>query len=116
MRRAASPSTATTKRWDANFAFGTGFADGRGHFIVQRPGRSRRRAFAVNDRPWNMEGWQYISNPAYGTGAGQSKHGARTHCSSITSACRNGIAGGIITGNPTSSVTGKSNELRDRLR
>ncbi len=71
--------------WDANFAFGTGFAGDRGHFIFS--GQAGRVAgIAVNDRPWNMEGWQYVSNPAFGTGAGQSHVGARAHCSSITSA------------------------------
>jgi len=90
--------------WDANFAFGTGFADERGHFIVS--GQAGRVAgIAVNDRPWNMQGWQFMTNPAFGTGAGQSLSVPERILVNQVSVS-NAIAGGIIT------ASGANNALK----
>jgi len=84
--------------WDANFAFGTGFADDRGHILVSAQA-NRVAGIAVNDRPWNLQGWQYMSNPAYGTGAGQTRTVPERILVNQVSV-DNGIAGGIITAGP----------------
>ena len=83
------------KTWDANFAFGTGFAEDRGHFIFSAEA-THEDGVAVNDRPWNLQGWQYMTNPAYGTGAGQSRSVPERILVNQVSV-DNGIAGGIIT-------------------
>jgi iron complex outermembrane receptor protein len=81
--------------WDANFAFGTGFADDRGHFLLSAQA-GRVAGIPVNDRPWNLQGWQFMTNPAYGTGAGQTRSVPERLLVNQVSV-DNGIAGGIIT-------------------
>jgi len=81
--------------WDTNFAFGTGFAADRGHFIVSAQA-TREAGIEVNDRPWNMEGWEFMTNPAYGTLPGQTKTVPERILVNHVSVS-NGIAGGIIT-------------------
>ncbi|HWM68316.1 MAG TPA: TonB-dependent receptor [Steroidobacteraceae bacterium] len=83
------------RTWDANFAYGTGFADDRGHFILAGEA-NHEDGVPVNDRPWNMQGWQYMTNPAYGTGAGQSRSVPERILVNQVSV-DNAIAGGIIT-------------------
>jgi len=51
---------------------GTPFANERGHFIVSGM-VSRQEGILIPDRPWNAEGYGFMTNPAYGTGAGQSR-------------------------------------------
>ncbi|MEJ0035359.1 MAG: TonB-dependent receptor [Gammaproteobacteria bacterium] len=81
--------------WDANMAFGTGFADDRGHFLIA--GEANHVAgIAVNDRPWNLQGYQYVTNPTYGTGAGQTTSVPQRILVNHVSV-DNAIAGGIIT-------------------
>jgi len=50
---------------------GTPFANDRGHFILSGQ-ISHQRGILIADRPWNAEGFGFMTNPAYGTGAGQS--------------------------------------------
>ncbi|HEY4368038.1 MAG TPA: TonB-dependent receptor [Steroidobacteraceae bacterium] len=44
--------------------FGTGFASDRGHLIVSGQ-VSGQDGVLTGDRPWNTQGWQIITNPAY---------------------------------------------------
>jgi iron complex outermembrane recepter protein len=84
--------------WDANIAFGTDFAAGRGHVVFSAQANSEA-GIAVNDRPWNMQGWQFMTNPAYGTGTGQSRNVPERILVNHVSV-DNGIAGGIVTSGP----------------
>lgn len=49
---------------------GTSFANGRGHIVVSGEA-NHQDGIVVPDRPWNSTGLGFITNPAYGTGAGQ---------------------------------------------
>ncbi len=51
---------------------GTSFANGRGHFLASGEWSRRWGIFSV-PREWNNQGWTIVTNPAYGTGAGQSQ-------------------------------------------
>lgn len=81
--------------WDANLAVGAGFADGRGHFLLSAQS-NRVAGIPVNDRSWNLHGWQFMTNPAYGTGPGQSLSVPERILVNQVSVS-NAIAGGIIT-------------------
>ena len=84
--------------WDGNMAFGTGFAADRGHFVFSAEA-NHVAGIAVNDRPWNLQGWQLMTNPAYGTGKGQSTSVPQRILVNHVSV-DNAIAGGIITSGP----------------
>ncbi|MCC6912581.1 MAG: TonB-dependent receptor [Rhodospirillaceae bacterium] len=58
-------------QYKINMTYGTPFAGGRGHLLVSGE-HSWEDGLLIGDRPWNREGWSFINNPAYGTGAGQS--------------------------------------------
>ncbi|MGE3334584.1 MAG: TonB-dependent receptor plug domain-containing protein [Rhodospirillaceae bacterium] len=81
--------------WDTDLTYGMPFAAGRGHFIISGQA-SQVAGIPINDRPWNLEGWQMLDNPAYGTGAGQSTSVPQRIIRNQSSVY-NGIAGGIIT-------------------
>ncbi|MCC6912640.1 MAG: TonB-dependent receptor [Rhodospirillaceae bacterium] len=81
--------------WDTSLTYGTPFQGGKGHFIISASA-SDSAGVKINDRPWNMQGWQILDNPAYGTGAGQSTSVPARLLRNQTSVS-NGIAGGIIT-------------------
>ena len=49
---------------------GIPFAGDRGHFIVSGE-VNRQDGIVIPDRPWNATGVGFITNPAYGTGPGQ---------------------------------------------
>ncbi len=51
---------------------GTPFANDRGHFIISGQ-MSRQDGILFADRPWNEQGYGFMTNPAYGTGPGQSR-------------------------------------------
>jgi outer membrane receptor protein involved in Fe transport len=50
---------------------GSGFAGGRGHVLFSGS-FSHADPVIYNTRDWNLKGWQRVTNPDYGTGAGQS--------------------------------------------
>ncbi len=59
------------RNWKINGTFGTTFGNGKGHWIgsaeaVYDEGK------IIGNRAWNLLGYYYMTNPAYGTGAGQS--------------------------------------------
>jgi len=81
--------------WDTSITYGTPFMEGRGHFIFSGS-VSDVAGIPINDREWNLQGWQLLDNPAYGTGAGQSTSVPQRLLRNQTSVS-NGIAGGIIT-------------------
>lgn len=60
------------ENYRATLTAGTPFADGRGHVIVA--GEARHQAgIHIVDRDWNRHGNVFMTNPAYGTGPGQSR-------------------------------------------
>jgi outer membrane receptor protein involved in Fe transport len=83
--------------WDTDLTYGMPFAAGRGHFIISAQA-SQVAGIPINDRPWNLEGWQLMNNPAYGTNAALGQ--TRTVPELILrnqSSVSNATAGGIIT-------------------
>lgn len=70
---------------------GTGFAGDRGHIVVSGSARTAD-GIAINRRPWNLQGWQFMYNPSYTPTNGQPERLLLNHV-----ATSNGIAGGIIT-------------------
>jgi iron complex outermembrane receptor protein len=71
--------------------WGTAFGEGRGHFIFSGNYRYQD-SIPINDRDWNLKGWQFMNNPNYTATNGQAKRLLLDHVSVST-----GIAGGIIT-------------------
>ncbi|HUD92940.1 TonB-dependent receptor [Sphingobium sp.] len=57
-------------RWRADGAFGTDFADQRGHFIISATYADARGQQAAADRPW-YSGRKIIGNPAFAPDNGQ---------------------------------------------
>ena len=90
------------RQWDMNVAGGTGFANDRGHFLISAEA-GHTDGIRVNDRAWNLQGWELITNPAYGTGTGQSRTVPErllaNHVSTIYP------AGGIIVSGPLKGIT-----------
>lgn len=58
--------------YNASLTAGTPFAGGRGHVIVSGQ-ISHQEGIPIVDRPWNAHGRVFLTNPAYGTGPGQSR-------------------------------------------
>ena len=93
----------TTSYWDnkgGKFTLtgGHGFADGRGHVLFSAH-FSHEDPVIFNTRPWNLQGWQFVINNAYGTGAGQSTSvPQRLLLPQIATAA--GVIGGIVTSGP----------------
>ena len=52
------------RNWKINAAYGTAFANGRGHFIISGEAAADDGKL-INDRDWNSQGYSYINNPAY---------------------------------------------------
>ena len=86
------------RSWDINMAAGTGFANGRGHFLVSGQAGSVD-GIPINNRPWNLQGWEFLTNPAYTATNGQPQRILRNQVS-----VDNGIAGGIITAGPLKGI------------
>ena len=57
--------------FNVSLTAGTPFANGRGHFIISGE-VSHQDGIPIADRAWNTRGSQFVTNPAYGTGPGQS--------------------------------------------
>ena len=90
------------RQWDINMAAGTGFANGRGHFLISAQA-GHTDGIPTNTRPWNQQGWEFLTNPAYGTGSGQStsvpERILRNHVGVIYP------AGSIISSGPLKGIT-----------
>jgi outer membrane receptor protein involved in Fe transport len=85
--------------WETNLTAGAPFANGRGHVIVTGSA-SYEDGVSVNDRDWNREGWNILTNPNYNGGVnGQPEYLIRDHVSPS-----NGIIGGIITSTALSGL------------
>ena len=59
------------RQYKVGAAGGTTFAGGRGH-VVLAADYGYQQDMDGNQRDWNQQGFFYFSNPAYGSGAGQS--------------------------------------------
>ena len=92
------------RQWDINMAAGASFAGGKGHFLISGQA-GHTDGIPTNTRPWNMNGWEILTNPAYGTNAaaGQStsvpERILRNHVSVIYP------AGSIISAGPLKGIT-----------
>jgi iron complex outermembrane recepter protein len=58
------------RQWNISVTGGSKFADGRGHVLFNLQA-NHEDGVQVNNRPWNLVGKQFISNPAYVAGNGQ---------------------------------------------
>jgi iron complex outermembrane receptor protein len=58
------------RNYKINAAYGTAFANGRGHFIISGE-HTQDDGLLVIDRPWNKQGYSYINNPVYTPTNGQ---------------------------------------------
>lgn len=73
---------------------GTPFASGRGHLLLSGQ-FSKQEGILEGDRPWNLEGWQIVTNPDYTPTNGQPQ---RLLLDRIAAA--NATPGGIIVSGP----------------
>lgn len=60
------------KSWKLGIAYGTPFASDRGHLLLNGEVANKKGIFGV-PRDWAEQGIYLITNPAYGTGAGQTR-------------------------------------------
>ena len=90
------------RQWKVALTAGTAFADGRGHFIVSG-GISHQDGVLDGGRAWNNTGLQIITNPAYGTGAGQSTSVPQRLLLDKV-ALSNSTPGGIIVSGPLKGI------------
>lgn len=92
------------KTWQGALTAGTSFWGGRGHFVVSAEAGGNDGILAgENQREWDKQGYQMMTNPAYGTGAGQSTSVplqiARNHVGMSQAA-----PGGLITSGPLRGI------------
>jgi iron complex outermembrane receptor protein len=57
------------ENWNADLAFGTKFADGRGHILLSAQGLYQKGIDDINTRDWYRPGYNFIANPAYTAGS-----------------------------------------------
>jgi len=80
------------ENWTGGITWGTPFGDGRGHFLVSGNYRYQA-AIPINDRKWNLKGYQFMKNPAYAPGNGEPERLLLSEVGPMA-----GFAGGVITG------------------
>lgn len=85
--------------WKVSLAAGTGFANGRGHIIISGEAAANDGILSPNLRPWNLKGYMMMNNPAYGTGAGQSRS-VPQYIARSEVGMSNASPGGLITSGP----------------
>ena len=86
--------------WKAALSAGTSFWGGRGHIVLSGEAGGNEGILAgQNQREWDKQGYQMMTNPAYGTGAGQTtsvpRQIARNHVGMSQAS-----PGGLITSGP----------------
>ncbi|MEI9890852.1 MAG: TonB-dependent receptor, partial [Caulobacteraceae bacterium] len=59
------------KNYKVELSAGTGFAGGRGHFLISGQTSHEDGVYDPSNRPWTKPGWAYITNPAYTATNGQ---------------------------------------------
>lgn len=88
------------KNWKAALTAGTSFLGGRGHFVVSGEAGGNEGILAgQNGREWDKQGRQMMSNPAYGTGPGQSTS-VPLQIARSQVGMSNAAPGGLITSGP----------------
>lgn len=88
------------KNWKAALTAGTSFLGGRGHFVVSGEAGGNDGILAgENGREWDKQGRQMMSNPAYGTGPGQSTS-VPLQIARSQVGMSNAAPGGLITSGP----------------
>jgi outer membrane receptor protein involved in Fe transport len=78
------------RQWDISLTGGTGFANDRGHFLINGEA-SHIDGVPLNNRPWNLTGLQFMNNPNYNGTNGQPQWLLRERVSPD-----NGFANGAI--------------------
>ncbi|HEY4366232.1 MAG TPA: TonB-dependent receptor [Steroidobacteraceae bacterium] len=78
----------------ASLTYGTKFADGRGHFLIEAD-QANQDQVDGDARSWNMQGYSLIQNPLYTANNGQSQLITRRQVGLAA-----GYPGGIISGGP----------------
>ena len=90
------------RQYKVGAAGGTTYAGGRGHFVIAAD-YGYQQDMDGNARDWNQQGFFQFSNPAYGTGAGQSLLNpqllVRNHVGLWSS-----NAGGVISAGPLKGI------------
>jgi len=100
----------------ASLTFGTPFGEGRGHFIFSGSYRWQD-VIPVNDRDWNLEGWQFMSNPAYKVDpVTRQGNGLPSRLLLDRVSCSTCIAGGIIVGGQRLNADGTRSNVTTSLR
>jgi iron complex outermembrane receptor protein len=93
--------------WKGSFAFGTPFANDRGHFLMSAE-IANRYGIEGAPRDWAKEGWHTINNPAYAVGNGEPQRIITDRASVISMA-----PGGIVVSGPLAGLTfGEGGEPR----
>lgn len=59
------------EEWRVSLAYGTHFADGRGHFSIAAEGFDNKGVQYQRDRSWGARDWGIVLNPAYAPGNGE---------------------------------------------
>jgi iron complex outermembrane receptor protein len=80
--------------WAGGLTYGTPFGEGRGHFLFSADYR-HQDAIPINDRGWNLEGWQFMANPNYKSGGVLTGQPQWLRLSQVGPST--GFAGGVIT-------------------
>lgn len=80
--------------WMGGLTYGTPFGEGRGHFLFSANYR-HQDAIPINDRGWNLQGWQFMANPNYKVGNTYTGEPQWLRLSQVGPS--NGFAGGVIT-------------------
>src|SRR4051812_44078613 len=88
------------RNWKINAAYGTAFANDRGHFIMSGEA-AYDDGLIIVDRPWNEQGYSYINNPAYTATNGQPRVIQTNHVGLSPTASW----GGTISAGPLRGIT-----------
>jgi iron complex outermembrane receptor protein len=83
------------EQWKFAASAGTGFADGRGHFLISGEIAKNNGIFIMANRPWADEGWSVMTNPAYTASCACPQNIVRPQVGGASSAM-----GGLITAGP----------------
>jgi iron complex outermembrane receptor protein len=67
---AGSAFEGDAESYNANLTFGTSFADGRGHILLDAGYARQGGIERYTDRDW-YQGWKIVNNPAYAAGSGR---------------------------------------------
>jgi iron complex outermembrane recepter protein len=97
------------RNWRANITAGTAFADGRGHAVISGE-EDVDDGLLIANRPWNNNGWGYITNPNYTAKNGQPLDILTNHLGVDTASYGGTIASGPYRGTMFGAGGAQTNE------